>query len=234
MGDLQAIYALPGLKALHTEMEDGTSLFLSEMRKHQSTEEQTFSGWDKTLKISGGWLGGIVEPNPNVGGTESWRRPGAGLLQMISRHRCLEMVARAEGAAGDHYDWVIDSRLDIFWEHAHVPLELLSRDAIWIPAGLDWGGLNDRHAVIPRKGSPHLLDIYWGSLRFVAQGAVANFPDWFLQVLQGSDVAATGCDPKNDGNHVKQPCLNTENWLSLMLRAREVQVKRLPSVQWML
>ena len=42
------------------------------------------------------------------------------------------------------------TRSDFFWLCPHPPLSILDRNAIWLPDGEDYGGLNDRHMVVSR------------------------------------------------------------------------------------
>jgi len=240
--DLLLLHQLPGLKSLHIEQENATATLMSEMyRAHANNARQVF---EMTRRVAGNWLGGIEEERPRRDSTEedtraTWRRPGNGLLQMLTWRRCLDMVERAESMAeGRRYDWVIPSRLNLQWEHPHIPLELLSRDAVWIPEGMDYGGVNDRHAVVPRgdersDGSPSASEMYLDSWRFLVGGhAVAALTEYLVHLLpEGATVRHTGCDPDIDGAE-HHPCINMENWLALRLNTVGHKVKRLPRFDW--
>lgn len=239
--ELQRLAALPGLVALRAEVEDPTALLEAEVRRRQrhAGPGAAEAVMQATLAVAGSWLGGVEEPAPGGQTGERRLRPGAGLVIMLSWYRCLEAVERAEEiAGGQRYDWIVDTRLDAFWEHPHVPLELLSQDAIWVPEGADYGGLNDRHVVLPRQAddkgdvagrlSPSAM--YLEAWRFVAEGKAALL---LHELLAGSgySVSETGCDTRADGL-VDQPCVNSETWLYMRLQAQKVQIKRLPLLSW--
>lgn len=233
--ELSRLYALPGLVSLHVEVEDATALLASEMRRWRPADQELV--FELTRRVAGNWLGGIVEPAPESWGGGLWRRPGSGLFQQLSWRRCLEMVERAEGMAGRRYKWVVPSRTNIHWEHPHVPLELLSPDAVWIPEGMDWGGVNDRHAVVPRgeseDGRPSISEMYLEAWRFIGEGKAAAVLHMALEGGANVPLEETGCDPRVDGP-VSQPCLNMETWLAMRLRATGIKVKRLPRLDWVL
>eukprot|EP00401_Gymnodinium_catenatum_P065574 CAMPEP_0117543272 /NCGR_PEP_ID=MMETSP0784-20121206/44976_1 /TAXON_ID=39447 /ORGANISM="" /LENGTH=365 /DNA_ID=CAMNT_0005340047 /DNA_START=1 /DNA_END=1095 /DNA_ORIENTATION=+ len=235
---LARLYALPGLMALHIEVENATALLAVEMRRRQHSETAAEHFYELTRAVGGNWLGGIEEVDPAGDGERKRRRHGSGLFQQLSWRRCLEMVEKAELAAGGRqYDWIIPSRMSMFWEYAHIPLELLSPDAVWVPEGMDWGGLNDRHAVIPRRakieeGSLTFSEMYLDSWRFIGEGKAAMVLHMALRGDEQPSLSQSGCDPKVDGL-VQQPCLNMENWLAIRLRSTGVKVKRLPQFGWL-
>ena len=65
--DLQLLYALPGLRALHAEVEDATSLLSAEIRKQQPTKEAAEEVYAKTVQVAGGWLGADLSLRPDDG-----------------------------------------------------------------------------------------------------------------------------------------------------------------------
>ena len=70
---------------------------------------------------------------------------------MSKRH---DALSAHERAAGRRYAHVVHSRVEYMWLHPHPPLELLAPPHVWIPAGEDYGGgLNDRHALLPRAAA---------------------------------------------------------------------------------
>jgi len=79
--------------------------------------------------------------------------------------QCLSMLHKAERRRGEPYRWVLPTRGDLMWLSEHPPLAALSTDRVWVPqCRNDWGGLYDRHAVIPRQWA----DVYlsrWHDLR---------------------------------------------------------------------
>jgi len=71
-------------------------------------------------------------------------------LQMKSR--CLDAVESIERSRGGKFDWLAYVRSDYDFLEAHPPLRHMSaRGGIWVPDGEDYGGLNDRWAVMQRK-----------------------------------------------------------------------------------
>lgn len=242
--ELLRLAALPGLRSLHLEAEDATALLEAEVRRRQRQGGSAAAEavLRSTRAVGGSWLGGLQEPLPGGRPGEFRPRPRKGLHIMLAWHRCLAMVEQAEDEAGGQpYDWIVDTRLDTFWEYPHVPVQLLSQDAIWIPEGSDFGGVNDRHAVIPRRrgdgdgaeeaaGRLSASEMYLGSWRFVAEGKAALLMHELLG-RSGVPVEDTGCDLAIDGP-VQQPCANSEVWLAMRLRAQEIRVKRLPGLSW--
>lgn len=99
--------------------------------------------WRQLLEVPGNWLGGI-EPQE--------RRTGAGAVLLYKKWRFLERL-KSNGLI-DRYERFVITRSDFLWLAPHCPLDALSADRIWIPAGEDHGGLNDRHAVVSRT---HLI-----------------------------------------------------------------------------
>jgi len=51
----------------------------------------------------------------------------------------------------DKYDFFIITRSDYIYQLPHPRLELFSKDSIYIPDGEHYGGVTDRHVVLPRK-----------------------------------------------------------------------------------
>jgi len=93
-----------------------------------------------------------------------WRAPlfgqmGSSLWVYHNQHMCRRMVESYERQRGRLYDWVIFARADMFWTQSHPPLGVLDPAFLHIPIGQDNSGydggaamgINDRHAVVPRK-----------------------------------------------------------------------------------
>uniref|UniRef100_A0A7S3FK20 Uncharacterized protein n=1 Tax=Haptolina ericina TaxID=156174 RepID=A0A7S3FK20_9EUKA len=66
----------------------------------------------------------------------------------------LSLVEAHEAERGTPYRILIYSRLEFDWWLDHPPLRLLSPRRVWVPSGQNIGGLNDRHAVVPREFGP--------------------------------------------------------------------------------
>ena len=59
--------------------------------------------------------------------------------------------------ARGRYSRVIVTRLDFNWLAPHPPLDMLSSTCTYVPGGEDYGGINDRHAVMNREHAVHYL-----------------------------------------------------------------------------
>ena len=70
---------------------------------------------------------------------------------MQAQAMCLEDIERAEENTRNLYDWVIWLRCDTVLFTQHPALEHFSLNKVWVPDGLDYFGLFDRFALIPRK-----------------------------------------------------------------------------------
>ncbi|CAN0313142.1 unnamed protein product, partial [Phaeothamnion confervicola] len=91
--------------------------------------------------------------------------PGGAVYQLTDLSRALHMVRAREARRGFPYEWVICTRTDFIWLAPHPPLHLLDPTHAWVPSGQDWGGINDRHAVLARP----LADIYFSRFKFLAE-----------------------------------------------------------------
>jgi len=224
--DVRELLALPGLVEITAEEENVTAFLKREMRPIISgaTADEVLE-W--TRMVNGNWLGGLLQ------GDHGGARVGSGLMQMHSWRRCMQMVDRREASGTPPYDWIVQSRFDLFWEAPHLPLALFSKDAVWIPDGQDWGGYNDRHALIPRgpslvNGTPSPMEMYLDAWRFVTEGKAAV-------VLHNAFQNLTNCKPREEDpedEETRPPCLNSEAWLWLRLSALRVRVSRYPSLSW--
>lgn len=227
--DLQALLRVPGIREFSTEEEDVTAALWRDTKpviRGMSPREVLAA----TLGVNGEWIGGFRGSASD--GLPS--RRGSGLAELYNWRRCLQLVERAE-AAGASYGWVVASRFDLAWAAPHLPLELLSRDRVWIPEGQDWGGYNSRHAVIPRgqdvpvpAGALSPSEAYLNGWRLLAEGRgtvlvtniAAGMPDCKLRPE----------DPEEE--ETAAPCMNTEFFLWLRLRGLRVRVSRFPGMFW--
>jgi hypothetical protein len=57
----------------------------------------------------------------------------------------MNMIEAHELRASSTYQRVLFTRLEMIWLHPHPPLSLLEAGRVWVPAGEDNGGINDRH-----------------------------------------------------------------------------------------
>jgi len=138
-----------------------------------------------------------------------------------SWHRCLEMIGAQELVRGMRYALLVQSRADFVWGQPHPPPSyfLGSDPAVWVPEGEDWGGINDRHAVIERS----LADAYFGSgWEDLRSGAAARQ----LRRRLGPRRALNCTPSRGGGRREDAPCCTHELWLQLRLAARNVRILR--------
>jgi hypothetical protein len=92
------------------------------------------------------------------------------LWQIHGWARALRELEAHELARGAPYERVVASRLELVWLAPHPPLHLLGSNCAWVPGGEDYGGVNDRHALLARAHATHYLD-RWG---LITSGAIMN------------------------------------------------------------
>ncbi|CAI7745741.1 unnamed protein product [Closterium sp. NIES-54] len=74
-----------------------------------------------------------------------------GLLQQFSMEAmCAADIAERERRYSRRYKWLMKARPDSFWAAPPAPLGALEYRSLTAPPGLDFGGVNDRLAVVPR------------------------------------------------------------------------------------
>jgi len=101
---------------------------------YASTYEGVANNWNVLKAIKDQWLGGIKGERAQKG--------SAGILLFF---RWFTKIKLLEENILNTYDRFIYTRSDYRYETPHIPLELLSKDKIWIPDGEDYGGLTDRY-----------------------------------------------------------------------------------------
>lgn len=71
-----------------------------------------------------------------------------GLMQQFKGvEMCISMISAFEKKHSFQYKWVLRTRVDGYWTGPPPPLADFDRTGYTIPAGSDWGGLNDRLGV---------------------------------------------------------------------------------------
>eukprot|EP00933_Yihiella_yeosuensis_P060811 TRINITY_DN6360_c1_g1_i2.p1 TRINITY_DN6360_c1_g1~~TRINITY_DN6360_c1_g1_i2.p1 ORF type:complete len:404 (+),score=54.99 TRINITY_DN6360_c1_g1_i2:150-1361(+) len=163
------------------------------------------------MRIKGNWIGSAGQRIlPDVGD----RRKGTGLFQMYAQEQCLEMIEQRELKGGAEFDRVILTRSDLRWLVPHPPLHVLSPDFAWVPDTLedDWGGLYDRHFLVPRWAADFAL----GGWRMLTSGTAFKTIAKFLGY---GGFRSNGT--------------NTEVWLGVRLQASGVRVSRFPMTAYL-
>lgn len=79
------------------------------------------------------------------------------LREFHYQSRCMSLMEATETRRGRLYERVLFSRLENHWLAPHPPLSLLSPGLVWVPAGEDNGGVNDRHWLAPRTQASVLM-----------------------------------------------------------------------------
>ena len=105
--------------------------------------------WRQLLKIKDQWLGGIRDPIEG--------HPGSGGILLFFRYFLRKSLK--ESGALEQYDRFIITRSDYMHTIPHLPINLLSRDKIWIPRGEDYGGVTDRQIIANREDILSVLSI---------------------------------------------------------------------------
>ena len=91
------------------------------------------------------------------------------LHELRDASTCLrELVEAEQGLASRRFSRVVFSRLSHVWLRPHPPLSLLGGECVWLPLGVDGGGLTTRHAVLRRSAA----EAYLGRLDRILDGRV--------------------------------------------------------------
>eukprot|EP00438_Fugacium_kawagutii_P016779 Skav217457 [mRNA] locus=scaffold1405:14898:15566:+ [translate_table: standard] len=127
--------------------------------------------------------------------------------------QCLELI-EAHEELSSRYDRVVVTRTDLLWEFPHPKLEDLASTAAWIPDTLedDWGGLYDRHIVLPRSAAKWVL----GGWSFLTSGRAFRM---ILDLLGPSALTSNAT--------------NTEVFLAVRLLTGEVPIARYPATAYL-
>lgn len=133
--------------------------------------------------------------NQFLGGIRASGHPGTGGLLLCYRHflwRCLEKSGLAEA-----YDSFVITRSDYLYLYPHPPVEIMEPGKIYFPDGERYGGVTDRHAVVPRELLFDLLDV-WGTFfrDFPAtQRELGQRQDWNLEQILAWHLRKRGMLP---------------------------------------
>jgi hypothetical protein len=100
--------------------------------------------WRCLLEIGDFFMGGIEDPE----------HPQVASAAILHYYRSLLGRRLEENGLIDEYDWVIVSRSDLMWPHPHPPVRHLSCRHIHFLDGEQYGGVTDRHAIVPRRYVP--------------------------------------------------------------------------------
>ena len=104
--------------------------------------------WRPALKTKGIWQGGLQSEDS---------QPSASSILPFCRWLLLNGLQQDQIIG--RYDRFVITRSDFVWLCPHPPMSILDRDAIWLPDGEDYGGLNDRHMVVSRVELINCLNV---------------------------------------------------------------------------
>src|SRR5689334_4005781 len=105
--------------------------------------------WRRLLTPGAQLLGGIEDPVAE--------ECGSGAIVLYFRQLLAESIDRA--AIADDYDWLIVTRSDLLWPVEHPPVESLSPRHIHALDGEGYGGVEDRHLIVPRRHVRRFLEV---------------------------------------------------------------------------
>jgi len=133
------------------------------------TELGSNKSWRQILDVDPGrdscLFGGIQHPHT----------VGSGAVLFYYRWKVLENIKRL--GLISQYDWFIVTRSDYMYDVPHVPLEMLSRNSVWIPNGEKYGGVTDRHLICPSEFLERSIDM----LKYMLtepEHLVHNYKQW--------------------------------------------------------
>ena len=112
-------------------------------------DRQAGSGWRVLLTPGAQLFGGVADPD-----AEEF---GSGAIVLFFRQLLAESIERA--GIADRYDWLIVTRSDLLWPVQHPPLECLSERHIYALDGEGYGGIEDRHLIVPRRHVGRFLKV---------------------------------------------------------------------------
>src|SRR3954451_6337229 len=107
------------------------------------------SRWRILLKPWNQLLGGIEDPEIE--------EIGSGAIVVYFRQFLAESIERA-GIGGD-YDWLVVTRSDLLWPVPHPSTRFLSGRHIYALDGEGYGGVGDRHLIVPRRFVDRFLEV---------------------------------------------------------------------------
>lgn len=116
---------------------------------HVAREMGREPDWRTLLHVKDQWLGGVKD--------EREEHPGSAGILLFFRWFLLKNLK-------DHnllgaYDWFVITRSDYYYDIPHPPLSILSKEHVWVPNGEHYGGITDRHLVVPREFVEPALDV---------------------------------------------------------------------------
>jgi len=93
----------------------------------------------------------------NLGGIRTLKAKGSGAYLYYYRWLLLQQLRREELIS--KYKWFIITRSDFIWNIPHPNTSILNDNYIYIPDGEKYGGITDRHTILPAKYVETYLNI---------------------------------------------------------------------------
>lgn len=87
----------------------------------------------------------------NLGGIRRGKSPQVGSGAYAYYYRWLLLQNIRKNNLIDKYKWFIVTRSDFLWDIPHPNTSVLNENYIYIPDGERYGGITDRHSIIPSK-----------------------------------------------------------------------------------
>lgn len=104
--------------------------------------------WETLLEIDDHLFGGIE--------SDAWPQAGSGAIVLFFRYFLKQSLTRA--GVIDDYDWFVITRSDFMWPVPHPSASLLDPAHLYALDGEQYGGISDRHIVVPRRHISSYLD----------------------------------------------------------------------------
>ena len=120
-----------------------------QIQKKYSLDGNRIRPWRDYLKIKDQFMGGIKDPSDE--------HPGSAGILIFFRWFLLKNLIE-EGLI-DRYEYFVITRSDYLFRMPHPPAEVISSNKILIPNGEQYGGLTDRHVVLPAQCVEKYLNI---------------------------------------------------------------------------
>ena len=125
-----------------------------------STEEPEDWGELYDRKASGPSWRILLEPGDQLLDGIEDPEVGSGAIVLYFRQLLAESIQR-QGIA-DEYDWLVVTRSDLLWPIPHPSTRYLSSRHIYALDGEGYGGVEDRHLIVPRRFVKRFLEVPGG------------------------------------------------------------------------
>lgn len=109
-------------------------------------------------KAGGSQWRALLKPGSQLlGGIEDAEELGSGAIVLFFRQFLKESIEQA--GIADDYDWLMVTRSDLLWPVPHPSARYLSRRHLYALEGEGYGGVGDRHLIVPRRYVRRFLEV---------------------------------------------------------------------------